>query len=244
MLGFRKINKAYFAYPENNIMTTKKRKLVQWLLSPLVLIVIIFGWKYPWLGFTVPIVMFIGLIGGVLRGRYVCGNVCPRGAFFDRVIAQISFKRGIPEIFRNTYLRIALFVLLIGLLGYRISRNPTEIEHWGRVFWLMCTLTTIVGIVLGIIFHQRSWCVFCPVGSLQNWVGGNRYQLRIDKEKCVECHLCEKTCPLRLPILSYKGTGIMAHRDCLKCSECIAVCLKKALSWPTGGSNFRQKGNC
>ncbi len=42
---------------------------------------------------------------------------------------------------------------------------------------------------------------------------------------------CEKACPIDLPILDYKDSGIMSHCDCLKCPECIAVCPANALRW-------------
>ncbi|MCK4249367.1 MAG: 4Fe-4S binding protein, partial [Candidatus Omnitrophica bacterium] len=120
----------------------------------------------------------------------------------------------------------------MGAMIYRISLDPASVVHWGRVFWIMCVATTSLGLVLAIFLHQRSWCSFCPVGSVQNVLGGGKGQLKIDKDKCIECKRCEKACTLNLPIVRYKNTGIMSHRDCLKCSECIAVCPEQALSWP------------
>ena len=71
----------------------KKRRLVQWILAPVVVIVISLGWKYPFLGFSVPLVMLTGMVLGFFRGRYTCGNLCPRGGFFDRMIAPLSRNR-------------------------------------------------------------------------------------------------------------------------------------------------------
>jgi hypothetical protein len=56
----------------------RRRRLVQWALAPIVIVVTAWGWKYPYLGYTVPVVMILGMIGGVFRGRYVCGNLCPQ----------------------------------------------------------------------------------------------------------------------------------------------------------------------
>ena len=60
----------------NSKLTT--RHITQWLLLPIVITVIGLGWKYPWLGLSVPLVMVIGIIGAFFNGRYVCGNLCPR----------------------------------------------------------------------------------------------------------------------------------------------------------------------
>jgi len=58
-----------------------RRRTVQLALWPVVVIVIAFGWHYPLLGFSVPVVMLMGAAGGVLRGRYVCGHLCPGEVF-------------------------------------------------------------------------------------------------------------------------------------------------------------------
>ncbi len=71
---------------------TAMRKTIQLCLWPIVVIVIAFGWHYPWLGYSVPVVMLMGMVGGFVRGRYVCGHLCPRGAFFDHIMPRLSFK--------------------------------------------------------------------------------------------------------------------------------------------------------
>lgn len=55
---------------------------VRWFLAPLVITTIALGWWFPYIGFLVPVAMLSGMIGGVFKGRFVCGNLCPRGAFF------------------------------------------------------------------------------------------------------------------------------------------------------------------
>ena len=210
----------------------KRRHVVQWCLMPIVLITIGLGWKYPLLGFSVPVVMLAGIVGGFIKGRYVCGNLCPRGSFLDRVISLVSRKKPIPDFFRNMSLRWLVFAAMMGFMVFRISKNPTDINHWGRVFWLMCVITTSIGVILGIFVHPRTWCSFCPMGTIQNVFGGGKYQLQIDPKLCRECKLCEKVCPINLSIVKDKDNGRLSDRDCLKCSECIAVCSYGSLSWP------------
>ena len=209
----------------------QRRKNIQFVLWPIVVIVIAFGWQYPLLGFSVPVVMLMGIVGCILQGRYVCGHLCPRGGFFDRVIAPLSRKKPIPAFFRNRRLRWAVFILLMAFMLYRISLNPTDIYHWGRVFWLMCVITTAVGIALGIVIHPRAWCSFCPMGTLQSALDRGNKQLRIDSSLCIECRACEKACPMNLAIIKFKADRRLADTDCLKCPECSAVCTRKALQF-------------
>jgi ferredoxin-type protein NapH len=205
-----------------------RRRTIQWLLAPIVIVTIAFGWEYPILGFTVPVVMLMGMAGGLIRGRYVCGNLCPRGSFFDRLISIISLRRNIPSGFRAMPLRWIIFGLLMGFMVFRIAQNPSSWQHWGRVFWSMCVITTWIGIVLGILFHPRCWCALCPMGTMQNAFGGGRDPLMIDAGKCRMCRSCEKACPFGLEIVKDKAAGRLATRDCLKCPECIAALSRKS----------------
>ncbi|EKE01402.1 MAG: iron-sulfur cluster-binding protein [uncultured bacterium] len=208
-----------------------KRHIIQWLLLPIVLVVISLGWKYTWLGFFVPLVMLVGIIGAFINGRYVCGNLCPRGAFFDRLITPISPQKPLPQFLRSMTFRWAVLVLLMGLMFYRLSQNFSSVEHWGRVFWLMCTATTLLGIVLAMFIRARTWCSFCPIGTLGKIIGEKaaRSTLKLDAAKCVGCRLCEKACPMNLSIISANKT-LLTNSDCIKCGECVSQCPRRALS--------------
>jgi|694.fasta_scaffold71178_1 hypothetical protein len=46
----------------------------------------------------------------------------------------------------------------MGVMVWRASLDPANPEHWGRVFWLMCVVTTLIGVVLAFFFHPRIWC--------------------------------------------------------------------------------------
>ncbi len=214
--------------PENSL---RRRRIIQWIIAPVVVIVIGLGWRYPALGFAVPVVMAMGIVGSMFRGRYVCGHLCPRGAFFDRWLGWAGPKRPIPGWMRGMGLRWTLLVVLMGFMVFNLSRDPSNWRHWGHVFWLMCAVTTGVGLVLVALVHPRGWCTICPMGTVQNFIGGRRDQLIIETDKCRLCHKCEKVCPLHLPVTRYKEDGVMRDRDCLKCSECVAACPFKALHW-------------
>ncbi|MFQ3549419.1 MAG: 4Fe-4S binding protein [Armatimonadota bacterium] len=209
-----------------------RRKNIQWGLAPLVIIVIALGWKYPLLGFTVPIVMLVGILGGIFNGRYVCGHLCPRGGFFDRMIKPISPSKQITNVLRSSLLRWILMILLMGFMVYRISLDAGNVYHWGKVFWLMCVITTAIGLVMALLLHQRGWCSICPVGTMANAFGGRKGQLLIDSEKCRECAVCEKACPMNLEIVKHKNSGFINEPDCLRCPECALVCPVNAISKP------------
>jgi ferredoxin-type protein NapH len=212
----------------DSIKRSKTRKVLAHLLWPVVPIVIVGGLKYPFLGLTVPVVMLMGVIGGIFRGRYVCGWLCPRGAFFDRIMGLISPKKEIPPLFRNYILRWAIFILLMGLVAFQITRVPTDINHLGKVFVRICIITTSAGILLAIIYHPRAWCSLCPMGTLQSVVGGQKLPLYME-DGCRECRICEASCPIGLKIVGNIKDGKLDSKDCLKCPECALSCPKNIL---------------
>ncbi len=204
------------------------RDLIKWSLIIPVIVTLTLGWKYPLLGFIVPVTMIAGIIGGVFRGRYVCGNLCPRGSFLDNIISPIGHKKNIPVFFTNPAFRWALFILLMGLMGYRISLDPGNIRHWGAVFVLMCFITTALAVIIGIFIRGRTWCSFCPMGTMQMVLGTGKYQLPVE-QSCVGCELCLKSCPFSINAGSYREEGKISHPDCLKCHKCVEVCPKQSI---------------
>lgn len=205
----------------------------KWFLGLVMATVIALGWKFPLLGFIVPVAMTLGIIGGFVKGRWVCGNLCPRGSFLDTWFSLISSSRLIPEWLRSRSLRWTLLILLMGFMVYRLSQNVSSIDHWGLVFWQMCLITTVAALVLGIRYTGRSWCAICPVGTMASAAAPDHHALQISAS-CKGCGLCEKSCPMQLDISRYSIVGKQEEKDCLKCSSCIQACPQKSvLSWPS-----------
>jgi NAD-dependent dihydropyrimidine dehydrogenase PreA subunit len=108
---------------------------------------------------------------------------------------------------------------------YQLWPDPVKI---GGFFITFLTVTTLAGVFFGIAFKPRSWCAFCPVGTMAKWAGKNRYPLRI-AESCTECKACEKVCPLGIAPHSFKNSGVVADWDCLKCRLCVMKCPQQCL---------------
>lgn len=206
----------------------------KWGLGLVVVLVLSLGWKYPAIGFVVPVVMLSAIVTGLFKGRYFCGHFCPRGSFLDTYMARIGGRRPIPAAMRSVRLRPLVSLAMIGYMVWRIAAAPGDALHWGRVFWEMCLITTLIGIALAVLFRPRAWCALCPIGTLQMALGGGRQRWRIDGEACVSCGLCQKSCPLSLPVARDKEQGVIGSRDCLKCGLCAEVCPKKAIHPPVG----------
>lgn len=205
----------------------------KWLLGLIMVTVIALGWRFPLLGFIVPVAMTAGIIGGFMKGRWVCGNACPRGSFLDSWFSLVSGDREFPSMLKSTKFRWTILSALMGFMVFRLIQNPKSIDHWGIVFWQMCTVTTIAAVGLGVRYSSRSWCSICPVGTLAGTAGEGKHNLQV-ASSCKACGLCEKNCPMQLEVARYRHTGKSEERDCIKCSECIYACPQNSvLSWPT-----------
>jgi ferredoxin-type protein NapH len=195
-------------------------------LGLIVVIISLGGIFYPKLGYFLLIVFATLIIIAPFRGRWFCGNLCPRGSFVDFWLGPLSRKLPIPPILRSMWIRVPIFILLMGFMAFRIVQTKGVVDKVGMVFVTICLLTTAVAILFGIIIAPRAWCSFCPMGTMQRAVGGNRYQLKVDKERCIDCGKCQKVCPMQLPV-----NEILNEPDCIKCARCVEVCPKSALSF-------------
>lgn len=196
-------------------------------LGILVLIVSIGGLWYPALGYFMLLVFAAIFLISPFRGRWFCGNLCPRGSLVDFWVSKISRKRKIPSAFRSFWLRIPVFVLLMGFMGYRVMSVIGSLDMFdkiGMILVTMCIVTTAIAVILGSYLSPRAWCSFCPMGTAQNLLGGKKYQLQVKQEHCISCKKCEKVCPMQLDVCNSKTMS-----DCIKCGRCVDACPKDAL---------------
>lgn len=212
----------------------KSRRLKQYIMGTIFLILLPLGWFYPLIGYFIPLCMLAGIGIASLKGRTWCNWMCPRGSFSDSYLKIISLKMKIPHIFRTAPLRIGVLIFLMSMLTYQITTLWPDPYAIGKLFMTLLTITTAVSIVLAIIIHQRTWCYICPIGTISNWVGKNREPLCKKNDLCNSCKLCNKTCPMLLAPSDLKEKGKMSFKgDCLKCGLCIETCPKDALTFNT-----------
>lgn len=213
----------------------KRRKLqsLTWVGLPLVTIG---GWFYPVLGYL----LFGCMIGAVgiafFRGRAWCDWMCPRGSFFDLMFSKISPKKQIPSFLKSKAFRSFMLGMIFLVLGTQLYLAWGDLNGMGLAMVRVLTITTTVGILLALLYHPRTWCHICPMGTLGNWISKGKQPLMIS-ESCVNCKLCSKACPMQLKPYEFASEGEKGDRDCIKCSSCVASCPKKALSFEVKEEN-------
>ncbi len=213
----------------------KVRRVKQLVLGTGFLVLLAAGWLYPLIGYFIPVCMLLGIGLAAMKGRTWCDWLCPRGSFEDALLSKISPKRLIPQVFRTTPLRLGVMAFLMTVLTVQIIRLWPDPWAIGKSFILLLTITSAVGMVFGMFFHQRTWCYVCPIGTMSNWVGKNRQPLNMAPERCTNCNLCARQCPMQLAPSALKDEPLMVNRgDCLKCRLCVESCPTAALAFEDG----------
>jgi len=95
-------------------------------------------------------------------------------------------------------------------------------------------------LVIGLLFlaavalnawKERFWCRYlCPAGALLGLFSRfNVFKLKIDPEKCINCHLCSIQCETNarpFPIGEWRSS------ECIYCETCAAICPTAAITFP------------
>lgn len=201
----------------------KSASLLWWMLPA----VIVGGWFYPYLGFLMLICMMAPIVIGFFRGRFWCGWVCPRGSFLDYVMGHFSRNKPAPAWLRSKHFRRGMLIFLMGMMGFQLTMAWPNPQAIGRVFIMLLTVTTVVGIGLAIAYRPRTWCTFCPMGTLASWVSRGKRPLTVNTSTCRSCSACSKVCPMYLNPHQPDNS----HAICIKCEQCVSRCPRKSLSF-------------
>lgn len=178
------------------------------------------------------ICMIAPIIVSIFRGRFWCGNLCPRGNFYDNVMSKLSRKKAVPKLLKSIYFRVFVVLFMFIMFGLGIKKNWGNPAGIGMVFYRIIVVTTLLGIVLSFFYSSRTWCHFCPMGSLAAFISYFRKNKKVLEvsNTCVSCKICEKKCPMGISPYDYKG-DVLSHPDCIQCAKCVIACPKKSIGY-------------
>ncbi len=125
-----------------------------------------------------------------------------------------------------------MVVFIMSVFSIQMYYAWGNLDEMGLVFLRIIFITTVVGIALGLLYNHRSWCSFCPMGTMASWLSPKHVKPLAVGDTCINCKLCTKACPFALTPYDARGkeTGF-THSDCLKCEQCVVACPKKSLTF-------------
>lgn len=104
-------------------------------------------------------------------------------------------------------------------------------------FGIFVALFAGLVVALPFLTKKRTQCgFFCPFGAFQSIFNKiNLFEIRIDREKCVDCTLCQTSCPtVALSKESIREGKTLLN--CMKCGACVDACKKDAAVWHLKGT--------
>lgn len=204
--------------------------------SYLILIIFILGGLFDLRIGLIAIVCMIGpIITSLVKGRFWCGNLCPRGSFYDNLVLKFSKKKKVPALLKSVYFRTIITLLMLTMFTTGMVKNLGNLYGMGMVVYRLIVVTTIVGVGLALFYSNRTWCNFCPMGSMAALISYFKNEknknslLQVDKS-CVSCKICEKNCPMDIAPYDFKD-DVLSHPDCIQCNNCVYACPKNSINY-------------
>jgi len=202
------------------------------------------------------LVLWLGIT--IALGRGWCSWGCFYGGL-DEGFSKIGKKPIIKNISKKwTYLSFA--VLLVVVLTSAAVLSPTycmwlcpfkavtefvEVTSAKVLVQTVIFISLFIGlvVVLPILTKRRTQCgLFCPMGAFQSLTNKlNVFDVRIDKDKCTQCGLCVKSCP----VFALDEESVRKGKTrvtCSKCGKCVEVCPQGAISFHIKGTDIGDSG--
>lgn len=188
-------------------------------------------WYYLFLGvFEAAVIHYLvaKIIGPIIFGRGWCGYACWTGMILDLLPYKVP-KEKRKKLGFIRYITFLLSFVFVAILFIFKFDNLSNIMFW--TFIIGNVIYYITGISLAFIFKDnRAFCKYiCPITIfLKPASYFALIRVKRDKDKCINCKKCIKSCPMNVDMLDNSRKRKNAT-ECILCNNCIRNCPKKAL---------------
>ena len=198
---------------------------------------------------TCSLIVFAALfVSSLFLGRAWCGWICPAGATQElcAMAQKKEFKNG-----KRNWIKYAIWAPWISIIAIMFIQaggiaaiDPLYQTYYG---------ISITGIESAIIFlaiaggiagialvagkraacHMICWMApFMIIGRrIRNAANLPALQLEAEKQKCVNCKVCTKNCPMSLDVNSMVQSESMENSEFIFCGSCVDGCPKSAITY-------------
>lgn len=112
------------------------------------------------------------------KGKIHCSHYCPRGSLFGKFLHFVSLKNSLPAFMNTKWFKYSLLVAMFSAFGYCFYQMGAGLENVASAVLNMMLRSTLIGVIIGIVFMPRSWCKICPMGLVAGLIR-DRVKLRI-----------------------------------------------------------------
>lgn len=183
-----------------------------------------------------------------------CGYTCPYGALQEIFGGAVLNKKAKNEKADNikyfvflAFITMAIYSILTrgGYQGVDLFASQGVYSVMGIASIQLAILIPLSIIAIGtlsMLFGSRAFCRYlCPQGvfltigaKIGQKLGIKSLNLIFDQDKCSNCDLCDKNCPMGLNVSEMVHKGSTDDVNCILCGECARVCSKDAIQYSWG----------
>ncbi len=189
------------------------------------------------------IIITLIILFTLLFGRLYCSLLCPFGAL-QEIICLIFRKDNEKQ--KNLPVKYFIASITFGVLiggSALFIRYFEPYTFFGSLMTLsLIGITAFIAVGILAFFKQRYFCTnLCPVGAVLGLISKiSLFKIYIDKEKCLSCAMCERSCQAGC---IKAADEFVDNEMCVKCFKCLGKCYKGAIKygikpfWKNSSSN-------
>ena len=175
------------------------------------------------------LILIAGVVISIFFGRFFCGWICPMNTIFrsiDWLYDRLKIRRVQVSSFlrykRLRYIFLGIFIVVVVFTRKMGLNIPILVFLTGLAF------------LVTLLFEETLWHnMICPFGAILNLTSRPAKKgVKINKELCIACGLCEKICPADAIYVLESNKRQIDNSACLVCYSCLKSC-------PTGAIRYR-----
>ena len=188
------------------------------------------------------VILVLVLLMGFLAKKAFCSWACPVGTVSEMLasVGRRLFRRtlSLPRWLDLPLRSLKYLLLLFFARAIFVTMTATDVADfldspYNRVADVKMlyfferlsplALKVLVGLGVASVVIPYSWCRYlCPYGALLGFVSlFSPLKVTRDAASCIDCSLCAKACPSRLPV---ERLSRVSSDECVGCLSCVAAC--------------------
>lgn len=133
-----------------------------WTLMVLFLTLSIMDFRFGILGILCMTAPLYHVLKG--EGKIHCQKYCPRGSILGKFLQRISLNNPMPKFMTTKKFKNALLTLMMVVFSFSMYHAGPDFNKIAFSIFRFMTVSLIIGVIMGILYKPRSWCVVCPMG--------------------------------------------------------------------------------
>jgi NAD-dependent dihydropyrimidine dehydrogenase PreA subunit len=188
------------------------------------------------------VILLLILLMGFLAKKAFCSWACPVGTASEMLasVGRRLFRRtlSLPRWLDLPLRSLKYLLLLFFAHAIFVTMTATDVADfldspYNRVADVKMlyfferispfALNVLLGLGVASVVIPYFWCRYlCPYGALLGFVSlFSPLKVTRDAESCIDCSLCTKACPSRLPV---ERLSRVSSDECVGCLSCVAAC--------------------